>query len=197
MDTATEYGFLFDTIQVNSEAKIAGKSIVQKNKRRQQLIQRMDELAKAMKPIEKNTTLHLITSENFGSIELLRHITQKHKPKTIYITTWSINQEFVHMVEELLKDNVQIFFFVDTSLKGRKNHLAAQMVSLAYEHKNLTIKYHYKLHSKITLIESEGMHITIEGSANYSENTRVENFTITESKELFNFHKEWMTEIIK
>ena len=52
-------------------------------------------------------------------------------------------------------------------------------------------------HSKITLLSNGVDFITICGSANFTANPRIEQFTIHNSKELFEFHKEWMDEIIK
>jgi hypothetical protein len=52
-------------------------------------------------------------------------------------------------------------------------------------------------HSKITLLSNGIDFITICGSANFTANPRIEQFTIHNSKQLFEFHKEWMDEIIK
>ena len=192
----SEYGYLFDEIDMNADQPIKGRVKTTRLKDKMKLIQRLQELKQVMPPIEKNTTYHLISSDNFGSIELLKHLVEQHKPVNIYITTWSINQEFMDMLTEYLKRGIQVDFYIDKSIKGRKAHLAAQVVNLAYDYNNLNLKYHYLLHSKVTLITNGDEFISIEGSANYSKNTRIENFTITESKELFNFHKNWMQEIV-
>lgn len=52
-------------------------------------------------------------------------------------------------------------------------------------------------HSKVTLIENGTDYLVIEGSANFTANPRIEQFVITNSKELYLFHKSWMDEIIK
>lgn len=192
----SDFGYLFDEIDINTDQSIKGKVTSTKLKEKSKLIQRLEELKTVMPQIEKQTTYHLISSDNFGSIELLKHLMDQHKPTEVFITTWSINQEFVDMLEEYLKKGVKIGFYIDKSIKGRKAHLASQIVNLAYEYSNLKLKYHYLLHSKVTLITNGDEFISIEGSANYSKNTRIENFTITESKELFNFHKNWMQEIV-
>jgi hypothetical protein len=40
-------------------------------------------------------------------------------------------------------------------------------------------------------------YITISGSGNWSENPRIENYTITNDKERFLFHQSWMLEVAK
>lgn len=190
------YDYLFEVEEINSDTKIKGRIEITKAKKQQQLIARLDELQQVMPEVEKDTSLHLISSDNFGSIELLTHLIEKHKPNEIFLTTWSYNEDFVNLCEKYLKNGGKIQFFVDKSIKTRKSHLYAQIVTLAQDYENMTIRIHHMLHSKITLLDCDNMKISIEGSANYSKNQRIENFTITESIELYNFHKNWMLEII-
>ena len=145
-----------------------------------------------MPEIEKNKTIHLISSDNFGSIELLKYFIEKHNIEELIITTWSFNQVFVDMLKGLKTD---ITFFVDKSIKTRKSHLYNQIAELAIDG-HIKMKMHFMMHSKVTLIRTKDYFIVIEGSANYSENTRIENYTITENKDLFIFHKTWMNELI-
>ena len=51
-------------------------------------------------------------------------------------------------------------------------------------------------HAKILLIQSGEKYYVVEGSANWTANPRVEQNMITQSKELYNFHKGWMQEYI-
>ena len=57
--------------------------------------------------------------------------------------------------------------------------------------------YSNENHSKVTLLTNGVDYITISGSANFTSNPRIEQFSINNSKELFDFHKQWMDEIIK
>lgn len=47
------------------------------------------------------------------------------------------------------------------------------------------------------LIENGKDYIVIQGSANFTSNPRIEQFSINNNKILFDFHKNWMDEIIK
>jgi hypothetical protein len=51
-------------------------------------------------------------------------------------------------------------------------------------------------HAKILLIRSGEKYYVVEGSANWTANPRIEQNMITQSKELYNFHKGWMQEYI-
>lgn len=194
----SEFDYLFNENDINSSEQVKGRIKISKEEKHQsKMISRFDELDDLFpKEIEIDTTYHLISSDNFGSIELLKVISDRIDINYIGISTWSYNQDFIELVKYHLKKGVDIEFFVDKSMRTRKTALYAQMVLLMDEYKNLKIKVHHMIHSKITIIQSEKFNLSIEASANYSNNQRIENFTITENKDVFNFHKNWMNEII-
>jgi hypothetical protein len=47
-------------------------------------------------------------------------------------------------------------------------------------------------HAKIITIQHDADFITIEGSANWTSNPRIEQFTITNDRELHDFHRGWI-----
>ena len=49
-----------------------------------------------------------------------------------------------------------------------------------------------KNHAKVVLLTDDTNYYVVEGSANFTANPRIEQFVLTNHKELFNFHKEWM-----
>lgn len=193
-----EYGFLFDQEEINSTEKVEGKVFSLRQEKKKIMLLDIFKVLNELFPekIEKNESIHLISSDNFGSIELLKVLTTRIKPEKISITTWSYNDEFVNVIESLLKSGVEIDFFVDKSIKTRKSHLYAQMVILRDSYKNIKIKIHHMLHAKLTTIKAGNLFLTVESSANYSGNQRIENYVITESEELFNFHNSWMNQLI-
>lgn len=53
--------------------------------------------------------------------------------------------------------------------------------------------FSFKNHSKVVLMRTGRQKIIIEGSANMTENTRTENYVVTNDPELYGFHRAWMT----
>jgi hypothetical protein len=51
-------------------------------------------------------------------------------------------------------------------------------------------------HAKVTIIEGEHLDLVILGSANYTENKRMEVGVITKSESVSRFHKEWICKIL-
>ena len=50
----------------------------------------------------------------------------------------------------------------------------------------------FKNHAKIILIGKSKHWITVEGSANFTSNPRLEQYVISNDRTLYNFHKAWM-----
>lgn len=193
-----EFNFIYEENNFNSTEKIKGELKITKNQKRQTLLlERFKELDAILpQKIEENECIHLISSDNFGSIELAKCLTKRINPNYICFTTWSYNEDFIQFVESQLAKGVEIDFFVDKSIKTRKSHLYAQIVDLTFKYETFKIKIHHMLHAKVTIMGSFDSHVIIEASANYSKNQRIENFTITNDLELFNFHKNWMHKLI-
>ena len=51
-------------------------------------------------------------------------------------------------------------------------------------------------HTKIMLLQSDENFMAIEGSANFTSNPRLENTTITNDRDVWEFHRDWMEGII-
>jgi len=47
-------------------------------------------------------------------------------------------------------------------------------------------------HAKITLINAGNEYYVISGSGNYSNNPKIEQYTVLKDKELYDFHKGWI-----
>lgn len=53
------------------------------------------------------------------------------------------------------------------------------------------VKYAWN-HSKVTLLRSSDNHFVIEGSGNFSDNSRHEQYIFLNSKKVFYFRKNWI-----
>lgn len=139
----------------------------------------------------------IISSDNFGSIELLSYMIRRFPPEKVTIITWSYNSTFVDLIEQILKAGSEVEIIVDVSIKTRKNSLYAKLAELLETFDKFVIKTHYMVHAKMTLIKSGNHHIIITGSANYSNNQRVEQFEIKFNKGMYEFNQDWIKQIIR
>lgn len=54
----------------------------------------------------------------------------------------------------------------------------------------------FENHTKVLLLASDPHYITIEGSANFTSNPRLEQYTMTNDRALYEFHRAWMEEML-
>ncbi|MDR1544129.1 MAG: hypothetical protein LBS50_06945 [Prevotellaceae bacterium] len=122
-------------------------------------------------------TFILWAIKHFGTIEEL------------LLTTYAINEKVVEMIVRWLDKGLikSVTIFVSDTLKVRNAKINDQLQILA-QTRNITIFYAWN-HSKITLIKTADKFLCIEGSGNLSENSRFENYILTNNKKLYDFRK--------
>lgn len=106
----SEFDYLFNENDINSSKQVKGRIKISKEEKHQaKMISRFDELDDLFpKEIEIDTTYHLISSDNFGSIELLKVISDRIDINYIGITTWSYNQDFIELIKYHLKKELRL-----------------------------------------------------------------------------------------
>ena len=114
----------------------------------------------------------------------------------MYLATWTISKANIKRLKDSIESgklkNLTMVF--SSTLKGANPSLYASLVGALKDFKNVKLK-EINSHAK-TFSISNGIHyITVSGSANWSENPRIENFLILNDVHLFEHHKEWMSEL--
>ncbi|MDR2683998.1 MAG: hypothetical protein LBB53_01290 [Prevotellaceae bacterium] len=123
-------------------------------------------------------TFILYAIKNIGIIEEL------------VLTTYSINEKVIELLvrwydRKMIK---RVIIFISDTVKVRNSKLNDLLV-LQSQNRDIMIIYAWN-HSKIMLIKTEYKHICIEGSGNLSDNSRYENYTLINNKEVYDFRKE-------
>jgi hypothetical protein len=148
---------------------------------------------------EKEETLHIVANGKFDYWSFIPVIIDLMGGQTneFYGSTWTINRENVVELFEIF-DNKQISkinMLTGLYFKQRESSVYATLLEGI-----LSRGQRFKClenHAKIVLLNNGVDYITIEGSANFTANPRIEQYAITNSKELHDFHKEWLDEILK
>lgn len=140
----------------------------------------------------------VISNGGFDCVCYLNYIIKQLKQiDELCLATWIINRDNCKQIFDYI-DGGQIKNMI-LILSNRTRQLRKQdwgFVIEGMKERNVKIKVpntHAKLFSCANY-NSESF-ITVEGSGNWNENKRIENYSITNSKELFEFHKNWMNEV--
>jgi len=174
---------------------ISANRIVTKNIHKMRFVKRTEEVSKYIPDvINDGDCIHLISNGSFGSNELLNAIDDKFNIKKIYVTTWSINNDFIDIIKKINPND--FWFLCDESIKSRKIAYYGRLTKYL-GHLNMKISLVKGMHSKVTLIETEKAgRLVYDASANYSNNVRIEQFNLYKEDNLYNFHLGWIKDLL-
>lgn len=159
----------------------------------------LDELCERPRPGEQ---WRMITEKKFNAYALiLSAINAKADIEEMYLAIYRINQPTVASLTELITDgkikkaNFIISNFFQASKRPEK--WANQLRAFSDMHPNCRHAY-VNNHSKVLLLKTaDGDHLVFEGSGNMSDNARIEQYLYENNEMIYNFHKEWMDEVIE
>lgn len=114
----------------------------------------------------------------------------------MYLATWTISKQNIKRIKEAVESGKlkQLTMVFSSTLKGANPALYASLVGSLKQFENVKLK-EINSHAKTFSITNGKDYITVSGSANWSENPRIENFLILNDVYLFEHHKEWMSEL--
>lgn len=114
----------------------------------------------------------------------------------MYLATWTISKQNIKRIKESIetKKLKKLIMVFSSTLKGANPSLYANLISSLNVFDNVKLK-EINSHAKTFSITNGKDYITVSGSANWSENPRIENFLILNDIDLFNHHKDWMSEL--
>ena len=114
----------------------------------------------------------------------------------MYLATWTISKQNIKRLKEAIESGrlKELTLVFSSTLKPANPALYASLVGSLKEFENVKLK-EINSHAKTFSVTNGKDFITVTGSANWSENPRIENFLILNDKSLFEHHKEWMSEL--
>jgi hypothetical protein len=125
--------------------------------------------------------------------ELLFYILSKTGPAKVYIATWSMGEYAARWLLKMLEDGMITELYGVLDFRTKNRHPDAYQLA-----KNILAKMRLtSLHAKVTVIENENWSIVINGSANYTNNPRIESGLIIPLRASAEHHKKWIIELLE
>lgn len=115
------------------------------------------------------------------------------------LATWIINRHYIDVLfDDLSTGKLGFLTFI---LSNRMSQLGKghapnfnRLKSYMPELDNAKFRV-ANSHAKVYAMTNGKDYITVSGSGNWSDNPRIENYILSNSKDRFDFHKEWMTRL--
>lgn len=145
---------------------------------------------------EPGESFHIITNGKFDFYDVIPRVLElgKMHGAKVSAATWCCNRRCALNLLDLIKTGkiAQMELIVGLYLKRREQAVFSTLA-------NGFIEYGQKLlatecHAKVITIEHEKDRFSIESSANWTSNPRIEQFAIINDRGLHDFHREWIGE---
>lgn len=143
--------------------------------------------------------IRIVTQKRFNAFALVSFIVNNvTKLEEIILTTYRIDEMTLRGIENILNERklkkltiVLSAFFTSTK---RKEPFAEKLKHLAQTNNRVKAIFCHN-HTKVIGIKShEGCYV-VEGSGNLTSNARIEQYMIEKSEDIFEFHKEWISQL--
>jgi hypothetical protein len=152
-----------------------------------------------IKPL-KNEQYRIITEKQFNAYALILYVLESELIEEMYLAIYRINEPTVESIIDFIeggKIKKAVFIisnFFNQTKKPEK--WAARLMVFCKTKENCKFVYIHN-HSKVLALKTKNDYFVFEGSGNMSDNARIEQYLFENNKETFEFHKEWMLNLIK
>ena len=140
---------------------------------------------------EQGECLFLWTDKSFNAFTFVPYlIKERGKIDELTLSTYSINKRILLSFMRLVEAGQigKMYLLVADSLKHQRPVVTDLLDSFAHSRPQLQVKYAWN-HSKIMLAKCGDDHLIVEGSGNWSENSRHEQYLFANSKQLYGFRE--------
>jgi len=137
----------------------------------------------------------LWTVNSFNAFTFIPYIIRYHKQiDHLIISTYSITtriiDSFIKYVDR--KQILKVDMLISDSVKFRIPKVVDHLESMINNRSDIRIIYGWN-HSKVTLMQTGNNYFIAEGSGNWSENVKNEQYIFLNSKQVFDFRAKWIT----
>ena len=149
----------------------------------------------------KSKSIHVLVSQAFAGFDLVPHFLRLSGEKSfdsLYLTTLGFSRENLAALGEMVGASIppaclkilcgDFFRRSDSGLWDIGALLAKERGFVFRSARN---------HTKLILAKIGGHHLVVESSANLRSCRSIETFTVSDSRDLFGFHKSWIDEVLK
>jgi hypothetical protein len=156
---------------------------------------KLESLKKLVPSLPNSNQIFFIwTINSFNAFTFIPHIIKNAgQIDELIIATYSINSRIVHAFTKLIDSGKikQVTVFISSTMKFRMPAVVDLLASLTDHRPELKVIYAWS-HAKVAMARVGESHYIVEGSGNWGENAKHEQYIFLESKSVFEFRKNWL-----
>jgi hypothetical protein len=152
------------------------------------LLRASQRLADAFPAIVQGRTIHYATAGDWAAHDLVLHVLGKIGPAHVTAASWSISEPAVRQAVRALLDGriLSLRMLLDWRVPAR----CPEALQLARA--NAATLRLANLHAKVTVLTNSAWSIAIVGSANWTNNPRIEAGVLTADRTVAEWHRAWI-----
>lgn len=149
-----------------------------------------DKLKRLIDAICPGKLIHFVSDGDWSMHDLVIELLKKHSPAELFMTTYALREFAVRQLLQCIekKQLIGVNILIDTKSRTR----TPSVVQLAEA--NINRISFTDIHAKVTIIKTADITISINCSANWTSNPRIESGTISCNPSIADFHIDWITQ---
>jgi len=130
------------------------------------------------------------TEKAFNAFTFIPWLAKRYFIEELYASTYSISRRVIEAIQQMQQAGQigEVNLLISDSMIKRNPQTIEVLEGVAKHNANFNIQYYWN-HSKVCLIKAGEFHLILEGSGNWSENAQLEQYTLTNHEEVYNFRK--------
>ena len=139
----------------------------------------------------KDEFIFLQSAASFNAFTFIPFIAKPFHIEHLYATTYSISRRVIDAIMELHDSGMiaRVTLLISDSMIKRNPQTIDNLLAMQSTRANVEVLFGW-IHAKVALIRTAEHHFVVEGSGNWSDNAKYEQYTFAESRGLFEFRKE-------
>jgi exonuclease VII small subunit len=184
---------LFDIKDIKTDIKkkndeIKSRGVATREKSTAKIGKARQRVQEVIGTLKMGKTVHFASMGEWSTHDLLFHVLKQTGPADVYLSTWSVSEDAIRqIIKKMNTGEIKLIKAVfDWRIKVRRPE--------AYEfakYKIADIRLS-SCHAKVTAIINDKWSVAIVGSANYTNNPRIEAGVISCDKVAADFHRSWI-----
>jgi len=162
-------------------SKFYTKMVKNEIKYKSKTIKDIEFLKQTISEIKENDNIYLF-SNLFDAPNIVMYFLKYHKIDEIFVSTWAITDKGLETLKQLNDANIKVRLLLDATYSYKWVFTSGAIDYL----KNVEFKFTAN-HSKMILVKTDSLYITVLGSMNFTNNPRFENVNIIENKDIYTF----------
>jgi hypothetical protein len=151
-----------------------------------------DKLKRLLSCLQEGKHVHYVSDGDWSTNDLVMELLKLYKPAELFITTYALRELPVRQIilAQERKEILSVHMLIDYRAKAR----TPEVFQLA--EMNINRIYLTNIHAKVTVLRSEAGCVTIVGSANWTQNPRIECGIISLNRSVADFHIGWIEKVM-